>query len=101
MIVCNVSTHIPLICRLSPPHYKAVTPEKGPIQKLILTPAVSEVLQYVMMMMVTKRKLLRLLLSHVLVLLELSGLTAWYSGSALDLYLRCAWFESQLKHQLS
>ena len=51
--------------------------------------------------MVRRRMLMRLLLGHVLVLLELSGLTAWYSGNTLDLYLRCARFKSWLQHQLS
>jgi hypothetical protein len=31
--------------RLLPPHYRAVTPKKGSIQKLIMTPAVSGVCQ--------------------------------------------------------
>jgi hypothetical protein len=51
--------------------------------------------------MVRRRMLMRLLLSHVLVLLEFSGLTAWYGGNALDLYLMGAWFKFWLQHQLS
>lgn len=50
--------------------------------------------------MVRRGMLMRLLLSRVLAVLELSGLTAWYSDNALDLYLRGVWIKSWLQQQL-
>jgi hypothetical protein len=102
MIVCYVSTHTPLILQVV-----STTLQGCDTRKRLHTEAHPNTCGKWSVCcgggdeMVRRRMLMRLLLSHVLVLLELSGLTAWYSGNALHLYVKGAWLKSWLQHRLS